>query len=327
MKKYFISQFLLFVICNCVSQIIENQPLAISIGPVNFNGEQIKKNKIKSISIVIVDKPDGNVIIDKGAGKGYEFDEQGNIVRYYYTVLNKTQTEEIEIPAIKKRGRIIKPARTRSIVKYLNDTIFMNIFYDNKNRIITKRVKSGDYFEAFYYEYNEKDQIIKEMHCKETNISENKKEFKMGVQNILSSETFEYTALTPNQIKKKCLNDEGREYKKAIINYDIKGNKLSETYEFIVSWMRQETTYQYDGNDKLVKRTFESNESGEVSECSIFEYSKNDLLLTETKFKNNELSNEINYLYDESNTFVKSEVNRDHKNSSIEIVKYSYTFY
>lgn len=318
---------MLFVIYNCKSQIINNTPTDIPIGPINFNADQIKKNKIKRIDIIIVDKPDGLVIIDKGASKGYDFDEKGNVTRYYYTVLNKTQSEEIEVPAVKRKGRIIQAAKMRTITKYINDTISINIFYDDKNRIVTKRVKSGDYYDGYYFEYNDKGQIKKEMHCKETNISENKKDFKLGVQNILSSETFEYTVLTPTQTKKSCLNDEGREYKKAIINYDNKGNKISETYEFIVSWMRQETTYQYDENEKLLKRTYESNESGDLNEYSIFEYAKNDVLITESKFKNNILTYEINYLYDETNAFIKSEVNRDHKNASIDIVKYAYTFY
>ena len=275
----------------------------------------------------MVDKPDGMVIIDKGAEKGYEFDENGNIIRYYYTILKKTQSEEIELPAIKRKGRIIQPAKIKTLIHYINDTIFINVFYDTKNRIITKRVKTGDYYDAYYYEYNEQGQIKKELHFKETNISENKKDFKLGVQNVLSSETFEYTALTPTQIKKTCFNDEGREYKKAIINYDATGNKISETYEFIVSWMRLETIYQYDPNGKLLKRAYESNESGNVKEFSIFEYGKNMVLLTETIFKNDKLNYEINYLYDDTNTLIKSEVNRDHKNASIGIVKYSYTFY
>jgi hypothetical protein len=327
LKKYFITHVLLFVIYNCTSQIIRNKPLDIAIGPLSFNADQIKKNKIKTITIVIVDKPDGTVIIDKGASKGYEFDENGNITRYYYTVLNKTQSEEIDVPAIKKKGHLIRSATTRTVTDYINDTIFINIFYDSKKRVVSKRVKAGDYYDAFYYEYNENNEIKKEMHCKETNVSENKKDFKLGVQKILSSETFVYTVLTPTQTKKSCLNDEFREYKKAIINYDSRNNKTSETYEFIVSWMRQESTYQYDESGKLIKRTYESNESGDVKEYSIFEYTKNSVLLTESKFKNNVLTDEINYLYDETNTLIKSEVNRDHKNSSIQIVKYAYTFY
>lgn len=299
----------------------------IAIGPINFNSDIIKKNKIKSIAIIIVDKPDGTIIVDKGESKGYAFDESGNITRYYYTVLNKTETEEIEVPAVKKKGRVIRPARTRTITKYINDTIFINVFYDNQKRVIAKRVKAGDFYDAYYYEYNEKGQIKKELHCKETNISENKKEFKLGVQTVLSAETFEYITLTATQIKKRCFNDEEREYKKAIINYDVKGNKLSENYEFIVSWMRQENTYLYDESGKLIKKSYSSNEGGEINEYSIYEYEKNSLLTSESKFKNNMLTDEINYMYDENNILIKSEVNRDHKNASIDIVKYSYTFY
>ena len=306
---------------------INNKPVDISIGAVNFNPDIIKKNRIKTIAIVIVDKPDGTVIIDKGESKGYEFNEDGYMTRYYCTVLNRTETEEYEIQAVKRRGKVIRPAHMRTRTKYINDTVFVNIFYDGQKRIISKRMRAGDYYDAFYYEYDENGRIKKELHCKETNISENKKEFKLGVQTVLSTETFEYTQLTPTQIKKRCLNDEGREYKKAIINYDTKGKKLSENYEFIVSWMRQEKTWQYDESGKLIKRSYVSNEGGDVNEYSIFEYEKNATLVTENKFRNNVLTDEINYMYDESNTLIKSEVNRDHKNSSIDIVKYAYTFY
>ncbi len=275
----------------------------------------------------MVDKPDGQVIIDKGATQGYEFDSEGKLTRYYYTILNKIDAQEVAVPAVKKHGHIIRAATTEMIAKYVNDTVFATVFYDTQNHIIAKRVRTGDYYEAFYYEYDEQGRIKKEMHCRETNVSENKNEFKLGVQNVLSSETFVYTALTATQIKKQCFNDEGREYKKAIINYDARGNKLSENYEFIVSWMRQEKTYQYDNNNCLLERTFISNESGDLKEYSVFENNPNGILLSEKKFKNDVLLNEISYLYDETFTLVRSQVNRDHKNASIGIVKYGYTFY
>jgi hypothetical protein len=327
LKKYFLTFLGLLNSCIGFSQLILNKPMDVAVGPVHFNPDIIKKNKIRSIAITIVDKPDGTVIIDKGESKGYEFDDAGYVTRYYYTVLNKIQTEEVEVPAIKKRGKIVRPAGKRLVTKYINDTIFVNVFYDDQKRLVGKRVRAGDYYDAYYYEYNEQNQIRKELHCKETNISENKKEFKMGVQTLLSVETFEYLQLTATQIKKRCLNDEGREYKKAIINYDSKGNKLSENYEFMVSWMRQEKAWQYDDNGKLVKQSIVSNEGGDVNEYSIYEYVKNGVLLTEHKFKNNQLTEEINYMYDEGNVLIKSEVNRDHKNASIDIVKYAYTFY
>jgi hypothetical protein len=297
------------------------------VAPLNFSTETIKKNKIKSIVLDIVDKPDGAIIVDKDATQGYFFDTKGRLTNYYYTILNQVQTKEIDVPAVKKHGRIIRPATTRTVSKYINDTINITIFYDSVNRIIAKRLKMGDFYDAYYYEYNTAGQIRKEMHFRETNISENKNEFKMGVQKILSTETFEYTSLTSTQIKKQCFNDEGREYKKAIINYDEKGNKISEDYDFIVSWMRQDNTFQYDSIGRLQEKTFSSNESGDLSERTTFQYNVNGILLEEKRFKNDALTFEVSYLYDEAFNLIKSQVSRDHKNASIGIVKYGYEFY
>lgn len=309
------------------AQLISTNPVEIGIGPASFNASVIKQNKIKKIDVVIVDKPDGEVIIDKGASQGYEFDSLGRITRYYYTILNFAENEVVDVPEVRRKGKIIQAASTRTVTKYFNDTIFADIFYDQQSRIITKRVKMGAYYNSYYYEYNEKNQIKKEMHFRETNISENKNEFKLGVQNILSNETFEYEQMTPTQVKKKCLNDEGREYKKAIINYDDKGRILTENYEFIVSWMRQETAYQYDSNGRLLEKTYVSNESGNVKEYSVYKYDGNGVLMEEKKFKNDALLFETSYLYDDANNILKSKINRDHKNTSIGIVKFGYTFY
>ena len=147
------------------------------------------------------------------------------------------------------------------------------------------------------------------------------------MQNILSSETFEYIQMTPTQIKKRCLNDEGREYKKAIINYDEKGNVLSENYEFLVNWMRQENIYQFDANNRLLEKTYKSNESGEIKEYTVLSYNGSGVLLEEKQFKNGVLLFETSYLYDDANNLLKSKINRDHKNTSIGIIKYSYDFY
>jgi hypothetical protein len=297
------------------------------VGPINFNPEIIKKNKVKTIVLDIVDKPDGKIIVDKDATQGFEFDEEGRVSRYYYTILNRVQATEVDVPALKKRGKVVRPATTKTVLKFVNDTIFTNVFYDLLDRVILKRSRSGDYYDAYYYEYDDKGKIKREMHCRETNISENKNVFKLGVQTILSSETFSYENLTPTQVKKKCFNDEGREYKKGIINYDAKGNKLSESYDFIVSWMHQEGLYEYANNGNLIRRILKTNESGEMKQESTFDYDANNHLITEKKLKDAVILNEISYLFDEFTKLVKSHVDRDFKNASIGIVKYAYTFY
>lgn len=275
----------------------------------------------------MVDKPDGDVIVDKGATQFYEFDETGKIIKYYYTIPKNVVKEEVEIPAIIRRGRVIRKASSQTVTHYFNDTIFASIYYDAQNRIILKRTRVNDYYDAYYYEYNEEGKLKKELHCKETNVSENKNEFKLGTQMILSLETYEYEKLSKTQIKKKCLNDEGKEYKKAIINYDDSGNILSETYSYIVSWMFSETTYEYDFADRVIKNTTTSNESGDVKTQKTYEYDQKGLLISEKYYKNNELLTETSYLYDSNNNLITSRVARDHKKSSIGIVKYIYTFY
>jgi hypothetical protein len=323
----FFTYLFIFITFICSGQVINTHPADVPLGPINFNKEYIKQNKIKSISVSLVDKPDGSIILDKGATQGFEFDEKARLIRYYYTVLNRVEKIEREIPAIIRKGRVIQPATSNTYTYYLNDTIFCNLFYDEKNNIVGKRTRTGDYYDAYYYEYNEAGQIKKELHCRETNSSENKKEFKLGVQTVLSSETFEYIQLTPTQTKKRCLNDEGREYKKAIINYNEKGNKISESYEFIVGWMKQENKYTYNEKNQLIENAIVSNESGDINKKSVFIYNDKGNVITEKRFVKDVLLNEISYLYDETNTILKSHINRDFKNASIGIVKYMYSFY
>ncbi|MBN8697717.1 MAG: hypothetical protein J0L87_14395 [Bacteroidetes bacterium] len=327
MIKQISTLLLLLCLLTSKAQLINTQPVEINIGPIHFNAALIKEQKVKRIDVVMVDKPDGKVIVDKGAGQGFEFDTQGRVCKYYYTIFKGIVYEDIDVPAVKRKGRIIQKAYTKAITKYLNDTIFASIYYDENDRIILKRTGLGDYYDAYYYEYNEKGLIKKEMHCKETNVSENKKEFKLGVQTVLSKESFEYENLTPTQVKKKCLNDEGREYKHSIINYNEGGKKTSENYNFIVSWMRSENVYEYDNRGFLIEQTYSSNESGEIKTEQVFEYDANGVLLSEKRLKNNELLNEISYLYDENKKLVKSYINRDHKNASIGIVKFAYSYY
>jgi YD repeat-containing protein len=327
LKNSFFIILFSFLFSGSSAQLISTKPAEINTGPVSFNPEVVKKNKIRSITIVMVDKPDGAVIIDKGATQGFEFDSLGRVSRYYYTILSSIKKEEVEVPPFRRRGKVIRPATTRIVDRYINDTIFTNLYYDPQGRLITKRLRSGDYYDAWYYEYNEQGKIRRETHCRETNASENKNEFKLGVQKILSTETFKYEALTPTQIHKKCFNDEEREYKKGIINYDAKGNKISERYDFIVSWMHQESTFEYTPAGLLSRYTFSNNESGEMKDEKTFEYNAQGTLIMERKLKDKKVLNEISYLFDENNNLVKSHINRDFKNASIGIVKYAYTFY
>ncbi|MGZ4157783.1 MAG: hypothetical protein ACXVED_11630, partial [Bacteroidia bacterium] len=142
MKNITVLFFSFVTIINCNAQLINLKPVDISVGPLNFSPDIIRQNKIKSIVLDIVDKPDGSVIIDKDATQGYVFDTKGRLTNYYYTILNQVQVEEVDVPALKKHGKIIRQATTKEVARYINDTINVNVFYDSINRIIAKRLKS-----------------------------------------------------------------------------------------------------------------------------------------------------------------------------------------
>lgn len=302
------------IVTNCQAQIILNKPVNVAIGKVNFNPITIKKNKIASISIAISEKPDGEIINTKGAEIIYRFNDNGYLRRYTYSVLNKSKTDFIQNAAITK-------------TQYIYDKVNVYMFYNLQNRPIAKRTRIGDFFHTYYYEYYPNGKIRKQYHCNETNISDNSSTFKLGKQDIVSYNIFEYIKLTSTQIKKNYLNDNLDVYKKGIINYDSKGSMLSESSEFIVSCKRKENLYEYDINNNLIKQTLQSNHKGETEKESMFEYSIKGNLLSEKKYIDGVLHNEIQYLYDKEKNMIHAEIDRDHIKATVIIKRYRYEFY
>lgn len=323
-KLFIILHIFLFV--DGFAQLLNTKPSDISVADYNFNPEVVWLNKIKRIDVVISDKPDGSLIENKGAGIVYRFNEKGYLTRYTYTVLNRK--EIVDNPdSPKKKGNNKSKETTTNSIKYVHDTVNVYVFYDAYNHIISKRVKTGNYFHSYYYEYDVKGQLRKAYHCHETNISGNNHEFKLGEQKTLGSDVFEYIRMSKTQIKKQTLNDQLNVYKKTIINYDSKNNKTSENTELTVSCQRQENNFEYDAKNRLVKHIFYSNENGELKTESVFEYDNYNNLLSEKKLLNNKPLFETYFIYDQETKLIKSEVNRDYKNATVIIKKYFYEFW
>lgn len=319
--------FLLFPVL-CFSQVILNKPQDIPTTDIVFNPSFIKENKIRSVKVDLSMKPDNKVIDDKGLMQLYEFDTLGRVSRFYYTIISGTTTREIDVPALYRRGRVVRKAYTRTETTYAYDTISTSFYYDSKSRLTIKRTNTGEVYNAVYYTYDiASNDIIKEVRCKESNTSEIKGEFRLGIQTVTSMETFEYEKTSPTQVKKKSLNDEGRVYRQTIINYDSKGNKLDESSEYVVTWMNAGSTWKYDEQGRLIEAAFATNATGDVRQESKYEYDAKGNLVAEKRYKNKEQTNEISYLYDESSKLLKSQVNRDFPQKQIGIVKYSYGYY
>lgn len=310
----------------CHSQIIVPPGMGISLSEPAFNKAIIKQNKIKTISASVVDKPDGEIIRDKGLAQVYAFDTEGNLTRQYYNEITALEKTEIEVPAVYRRGKIIKKAHTKIDYEYQYDTLGTEFFYTSTGYLIMKRVCIGDFYQSTYYEYFGDGLVSRQTLCKETNIAKPGEPFKLGVQTVISEEKFEYEELSPTQVRKKFLNDEGKPYKQGILNFS--GAKpLDESYEFMVGFIRSGITYKYDSHERLIEKILTDNSSGVNTEKFTYEYDATGNLVAEKRFKNGTQTDEIIYLYDETKKLLTSQADRQIQKASIKIIKYEYTFY
>jgi hypothetical protein len=290
-----------------------------------FNTEYIKKQKIKSITFDIIDKKDLQVAEDKGLLNYYEFNPNGLLTRFYYTSIIKVIQKEYHVEAKFHRRKKISNAYSYSKNEYVYDTVSTNYFYNELNNLKLKRYNDGVFYESYYYNYSPDGKVEKEKRCKETNVSENKSEFKLGSQLIISEESFKYINTGKNQYKKICHNDEGRPYKEIIYTLNDVKQPISINEQYTVAWITQNSSFTYNAKGQLTKAIYKSNSNGDMEQLRTYEYDANDCLLTEKQYKNGILLKEISYVTD-TNKKVNSYIIRDPNNKSLRIVKLLYQY-
>ncbi len=324
MKKIFFVCLFLEIPAACFPQLIFNSASDVKLTEFSFNPFYIRANKIKSITAHTFTKADLEAIVDKGMIESFEFDSTGLLMKEYITRVKSTEAKEVKSFYIGRRGRKIPYTRTELLYTY--DTTSTRFFYNKNGELTCRRTRDGDLYEAWYYDYDSLGKVKKELRCKETNVAENKNEFRLGVQTIVSLETFEYKQLTPRQFKKFCLNDDGKVYKYSIINIDELGNKLDESFEFIAGWLQSGFKYRYDGSSRLTEIAYYSNASGDLEEKNLYEYDKTGNTVREKKEKNGQVTSERDYNYDAKNN-LEFTLDRVEKEKSFTIIKFSYAYF
>lgn len=284
----------------------------------NFNPEVIRTKGIKKIVFEILDKKDYEVAVDKSLTENYEFNADGKLARYYYTVIARTL--EKQVTRIGRKGRPV----SETFNEYEFDTISTSYFYAG-DKLILKRFHNGlTYYESRYYRYDSLGHLCRELRFKETNNSPNPSVFILGNQVLLSEDSFQYHSYSSGQEKCVFLNNENRSYKERISNFDSLGRKrsVSEIYT-AASWIRQESTFEYKGKD-LSMAIFEGNANRNVLLKNTYEYDENNELYTEKQFRDSVLLKEISYVTSRADTLLSSIVIRDPINKTIRIVKLRY---
>ena len=325
-KKRFFFLILSFSISPLFSQTLI--PLAESAfeAQLPFNTQYIKDQKIKSITFDIIDKKDMQVAEDKGLLNYYEFNIHGKLTRFYYTTISKIIQKEYHSGPVYHKRRKVSNGHTYTKNEYVYDTVSTSYFYNDVNDLKLKRYNDGIYYESWYYNYTMDGKVQEETRFKETNVSPNKYEFKLGTQSLISEESFTYQSTGKNQYKKVCKNDEGRPYKEIIYTSNDAAQLISINEQYLVTWITQQSNFSYNKKGQLITATYKTNINGaDVEEKRTYEYDENDCLLTEKQYKNDVLLKELSYVTDTAKK-VNSYLIRDHNNKSIRIVKLIYQY-
>lgn len=290
-----------------------------------FNQTFIQRQRIKSITFDIIDKKDFQVAEDKGLLHHYVFNSYGNLVRFYYTTIRKTIQKEYHVEAAYHKKRKVRNAYSYTKNEYVYDTISTTYLYNNNQKLKMKRYNDGTFYETYYYDYTSDGKVEKEQRFKETNVSENTSEFKLGVQLPISEEYFKYQLTGKHQYKKTCLNDEGRPYKEVIYTLNDAQQLISIHEQYTVTWISQQSTFTYNSKGQLIHAVYKSNSNGDMEQVRTYEYDTNDCLYTEKHYKNGILQKEISYVTDASKQ-LNSYIIRDPENKTIRIVKLAYLY-
>ena len=284
----------------------------------NFNPAIIKERGIKKIVFEILDKKDFEVAVDRSLTETYEFNEEGKISRFYYTVI--ARAIEKHVTHLNRKGREVVSSST----DYVYDTVSTGYFYQ-KGQLVLKRYHDGlNYYESRYYHYDSLGNVTKELRYRETNVSPDKSYFVLGNQVLLSEDSFQYKKFSSGQLKCTFLNNENRPYKERITNFDAHGRKISVSENYTsAGWIMQEQKFEYDGN-RMISARFEGNANNTVVLKNTYEYDENKELYSEKQYRNDVMEKELSYVTNKADGLLNSIVIRDPINKTIRIIRLKY---
>ena len=278
-------------ILNCNKDLFSEEPF--------FNYVQIKKYKIKSITGEIHFKRDYEKMNNKGLFIQYNFDQKGRLI-------NQISTYK------KSEGAI--------------DTSVVLYEYDSLNRLSVKRKVDALGFYSLNYEYDLKNNLVKETYCRDINQLPFLADFILAKQYPMAVESFSYQYLTSTQYKIKYLNNLSIPYKEVIVYLDEKGRVSERSGRFVNTGKTEKYTYQYDQNGNLIQKSEFSDLGAEKNIVNKFKYDDSGRLVEIEKFKNDKQAEHTELLYDED-PFFNARLSRDIDIKLMDVVKYKYEFY
>lgn len=321
LKRFWILFFIFLVPVLASAQLflpVDDDPFGV---PVKFNADSIARHKIKSITANLQYKPDERIISDKGLKEYYQFDSIGRIQLYWRNKVRNYTTDVIRHPAVYRKGKRIRGEWSEFKNYYVYDTTFVNYYYDYKNQLTCRRESDGDFFHTWYYIYNTDGTIARQTHCRETNVGQGHWNFRLGVQTIISQEDFAYEKYSPTQVKKLCLNDEGKPYKETMMLFDKQGRIIDARESYTAGGIRIVTTWKYDEIGRTASTSYTSNAGDAIADVTQYNYDSLGRIESMKKYHNEKLTDEFSYLYNGKDPVAHAYINRRHLELGIDIVK------
>ena len=248
-----------------------------------FNQDFVKKRNIKKIIIKQSNKLDGHAIKSKSAGLIFDFYPHGSL----------------------KKGIKFNLAQKRL------DSMSISFRYDNENNLYRKTENSAYYTFAYYYQYNDQNQLEKEI-----KVDLNKQQ-----TDTLYYRTFDYFN-NDTLLIRYTKNDNGKIFQtqKSI----SKANYNSELVEFSQNQSFVYDEYHYD-KEKLIR--WKKTESFSKTKKTEYNYKYlNDLLDEVAIYFLGELTYRRAILYSHDQ-LIKHIIERNYVEQSINIYYFSYEFY
>lgn len=295
--------------------------------PIRFRSDSIVKLNIHSITSAYQYKPDGKKIDDKGLREYFEFDRQGRLTYYWRTRIKGMESKAVEHPAVIRRGKKVRSAWTEYKYEYSYDTVFIYTYYDSLSRVNSRRLCDGQYYHTWYYTYNEEGWVVTQIHCRETNTSPSHRDFRLGVQTIISREDFSYEKYSSTQVKQLCLNDEGKVYKETMMTLDKNGRLIDTREAYTAGGIRITTAYSYDSLGRMSSYQYSSNASDQLTELTEYRYDSLGRIDAVRRYRNTVLKDEFSYLYEGGTMISYAYINRRHIELGIDIVKMEVQYY
>lgn len=329
LKRYRIAM----LFCVLLMSVAGNAQLFIPVAddpfgvPLKFNQDSVRARKIRTVTSGFQYKPDGRIIVDQGIHDGYEFDTLGRLKLYWKMRVGGTESKVIEHDPVMRRGKVIKKGWSEYKYQYKYDTVFVYLYYDSLSRVTIRRMCDGNYYHSWYYSYNEDNTLSSQIHARETNVGLSHRDFKPGVQTILSQEDFRYEKYSQLQSKRLCTNDEGRVYKEAVLQFDVQGRMIESRESFVAGGLRVTVNNAFDSLGRVSKYRYNSNSGEEVTEETEYLYDSLGRLETVRKYKNTVLKDEYSYLYEGNSPIAYAYINRRHIELGIDIVKLQVEYY